>query len=125
MKNLLDLKTDDYETNDIVYDNKRIIDDSRNAVYKTIDIVLLQRNWLIGKRIYEEKLKETRKENYGREVIVNLSKELVKQHGKGYAKSNLYLFYRFYKEYKNIFQTVSGKCLSLLSWSHYSILLNV
>ena len=78
MKNLLDLKTDDYETNDIVYDNKRIIDDSRNAVYKTIDIVLLQRNRLIGKRIYEEKLKENRKENYGREIIVNLSKELVK-----------------------------------------------
>lgn len=125
MNNLLDLKTDVYETNDIVYDIKQIIDDSINAVYKTIDIVLLKRNWLIGKRIYEEELKETRKENYGREIIVNLSKELIKQYGKGYAKSNLYLFYRFYKEYKNIFQTVSGKSSSILSWSHYSILLNV
>ena len=95
MNNLLDLRSDVYETNDIVYDIKQIIDDSIDAVYKTIDIVLLKRNWLIGKRIYEEELKETRKENYGREIIVNLSKELIKQYGKGYAKSNLYLFYKF------------------------------
>ena len=117
MKNLLDLKTDDYETNDIVYDIKQIIDDSRNAVYKTIDIVLLQRNWLIGKRIYEEELKETRKENYGREIIVNLSKELVKQYGKGYAKSNLYNYLKFYKLYQKIFDSVCQQ--SFLSWTHY------
>ena len=61
MNNLLDLRTDVYETNDIMNDIKQIIEDSRDIVYKTIDIVLLQRNWLIGKRIYEEELKETRK----------------------------------------------------------------
>ncbi len=59
MNNLLDLRIDAYETSDIMNDVKQIIDDSRNIVYKTIDIVLLQRNWLIGKRIYEQELKET------------------------------------------------------------------
>ena len=54
MNNLLDLRTDAYETSDIMNDVNQIIDDSINIVYKTIDIVLLQRNWLIGKRIYEK-----------------------------------------------------------------------
>lgn len=62
---------------------------------------------------------------YGAEVIRNLSKELSKEYGKGYTKTNLYSFYSFYKTYPEIFQTVSGKLSSLLSWSHYIVLLQV
>ena len=39
--------------------------------------------------------------------------------------SNLYSFYRLYKEYQNIFQTLSGQSFGVLSWSHYSVLLSV
>ena len=123
MNNLLDLRTDAYETSDIMNDVKQIIDDSRNAVYKTIDIVLLQRNWLIGKRIYEEELKETRKENYGREIIVNLSKELTRIYGKGFDQSNLYNYLKFYKLYQKIFDSVCQQ--SFLSWTHYRILIKI
>ena len=123
MNNLLDLRIDAYETSDIMNDVKQIIDDSRNIVYKTIDIVLLQRNWLIGKRIYEEELKETRKENYGREIIVTLSKELTKIYGKGFDRNNLYNYLKFYKIYQNIFYTVCKQ--SFLSWSHYRLLISI
>ena len=123
MNNLLDLRTDVYETNDIMNDIKQIIDDSRNVVYKTIDIVLLQRNWLIGKRIYEEELKETRKENYGREIIVTLSNELTKIYGKGFDRTNLYRYFRFYTLYPKIVDTVWQQ--SFLSWSHYKLLINI
>ncbi len=44
---------------------------------------------------------------------------------KGYTKSNLYSFYDFYKAYPEIFQTPSGKFEGLLSWSHYTVLLQV
>lgn len=50
---------------------------------------------------------------------------LTAEYGKGFTKTNLYNFYSFYKEYPEIFQTVSGKSLTLLSWSHYAILLQV
>ena len=123
MNNLLDLRTDAYETSDIMNDVKQIIDDSRNIVYKTIDIVLLQRNWLIGKRIYEEELKETRKENYGHEIIVNLSKELTRIYGKGFDQSNLYNYLKFYKLYQKIFDSVCQQ--SFLSWTHYRILIKM
>ena len=45
--------------------------------------------------------------------------------GKVFAKSNLYHFYSFYKEYPEIFQTPSGKSVGVLSWSHYVALLQV
>ena len=96
-------------TKDIINDVNEIINKSRQIVYQVIDIVLLQRNWLIGKRIYEEKIKDTRQENYG----------------KGFSRSNLYSFYRFYKEHQHIFQTLSGQSFGVLSWSHYSVLLSV
>lgn len=95
MNNLLDLRTDAYETSDIMNDVNQIIDDSINIVYKTIDIVLLQRNWLIGKRIYE----------------------------KGFDQSNVYNYLKFYKLYQNIFYTVCKQ--SFLSWSHYRILIKI
>lgn len=125
MNELADLSVKSEETNDILEDISRIITQSKEVVYKAIDIALLKRNWLIGKRIHDEELKETRKENYGLEIIKTLAKELLNLYGNGFSKSNLYNFYRFYKEYKNIFQTVSGKCNNLLSWSHYLLLLNV
>lgn len=59
-------------------------------------------------------------------VIKSLSKKLTQEYGKGFTKTNLYSFYKFYKAFSNIFQTVSGKFESiLLSWSHYQILTQV
>ena len=103
----LDVKVE--STNNIIDDVGKIIHQSQRVAYYAVDIILLRRNWLIGKRIYEEELKETRKENYGLEIIKYLSKELVKRYGKGFTKTNLYNFYRFYTLYKNIFHAVSGK----------------
>ena len=123
--NLLNLDININNTKDIVNDVNEIINKSKQLVYQAIDLVLLQRNWLIGKRIYEEEIKDTRQENYGLEIIKLLSNSLTEKYGKGFSKSNLYSFYRFYKEYQNIFQSVIGKSLNILSWTHYSVLLSV
>ena len=122
---LLNIEINTNSTKDIINDVNEIIDKSRQIAYQAIDIVLLQRNWLIGKRIYEEEIKDTRQENYGLEIIKMLSNSLAKNYGKGFSKSNLYSFYRFYKEYQNIFQSVTGKSFRVLSWTHYSVLLSV
>lgn len=50
----------------------------------------------------------------------NLAKDLKIRFGKGFSKSNVYLFRQFYLLYPK-FQTVSG----ILSWSHYAELLTV
>ena len=52
-----------------------------------------------------------------------LSIRLTEKYGKGFDKMNLYYFRRFYTLYKKIFYTVCEQ--SLLSWSHYRLLLRV
>lgn len=123
MNSFLNLKVIVNETNDLINDIKQIIEYSRNITYKTIDVVLLQRNWLIGKRIYEEEIKETRKENYGQEIILQLSKKLTILYGKGFDQSSLYKYLKFYKVYPKIFDSARPK--SFLSWTHYRILIKL
>ena len=111
------------DSKDVSIDVKAIIDGAQKRAYQTVNALLVQRNWLIGKRIAEEELGAQREDNYGLEVIKSLAYRLSKEYGKGFSKSNLYSFVLFYKTYPDIFQTVSGK--SLLSWSHYLVLLQV
>ena len=84
--------------NDIYNDIINIINQSRQTAYRSIDIILLKRNWMIGKRIKDEELKDKRKENYGLEIIKNLSKKLTRIYGTGFSQRNLYYFYKFYLE---------------------------
>jgi hypothetical protein len=54
-------------------------------------------------------MKNSDRVEYGLEIIKMLSKALTEEYGKGFAKSNLYSFYSFYKTFPEIFQTLSGK----------------
>lgn len=108
----------------LLTDTRQIIDASRKAAYRAINVVMLQRNWLLGKRIHEEILNGKERADYGAEVVKNLSKKLTEIYGKGFTKSYLYNFIRFYNVFPNIFQTAIGKS-ELLSWTHYYLLLDV
>lgn len=46
-------------TDNIIRDVGRIIEDSQRTAYQSVNIILVLRNWLIGKRITEEELKGT------------------------------------------------------------------
>lgn len=113
------------ETNNILKDSINIIDSSKEVALRTVNVALVQRNWLLGKRIATEELKDSRKENYGKEIIKKLSCKLTKEYGSGFNKTNLYNFYLFYKMFPNIFHSMSGKSFRLLSWTHYRTLLQV
>ena len=119
---LLDVEivgSDNYE-NDI----KEIIKQSQLTAYRAVNVLLVKRNWLIGKRIYEEVLKGDNRAEYGTMIIAKLSKTLTKEFGKGYGKTNLYSFYTFYKLYRNIFQSLIGKS-QILNWTHYYLLIQI
>ena len=112
-------------TNDVLQDMRGIIEAARESAYQAVNVALVKRNWLLGRRIAEEELNGGSRAEYGLEIIKTLSKELTDEYGKGFAKTNLYSFYSFYKAFPDIFQTASGKSLPLLSWSHYQTLLRV
>ena len=112
-------------TDNVLEDVCSIIESARDYAYKSVNIALVERNWLIGYRIAEEELKGNDRADYGLEIIKKLSKKLTKQYGKGYDSRNLYYFLNFYKLFPNILNALSSKSNTMLSWTHYRILLQV
>ena len=120
--NLLDGYT---PTNDLLNDAKQIIEVSQKAAYRAVNLALVQRNWLLGYRIAQEELKGEGRSEYGTAVIRKLAKELTAEYGKGFDYSSLYKYFRFYKLYPEIVDSVSPQSGALLSWTHYRVLLQV
>lgn len=89
LKNLLD-------------DIQNIIEVSQQEAYRTVNTILIQRNWFIGYRIAEEEMKGENRAEYGAALIKELSKKLTDKYGKGYDRSNLYHCLRFYKAFLGI-----------------------
>lgn len=112
-------------TENVLEDVCTIIDTARDYAYKSINIALVVRNWLIGYRIAEEELKGNKRAKYGIEIIKKLSTELTKQYGKGFDRSNLYYFLNFYKSFPQIVDSASRQFKTLLSWTHYRTLLQI
>ena len=112
-------------TDNVLEDVCSIIESARDYAYKSVNIALVERNWLIGYRIAEEELKGNDRADYGLEIVKKLSKELTKQYGKGFDRSNLYRFLSFYKNFPQIVDALSRQSGNLLSWTHYRTLLQV
>jgi predicted nuclease of restriction endonuclease-like (RecB) superfamily len=71
-------------------------------------------NWTIGQYIVEFEQSGADKAEYGKNILIRLSKDLTAKLGKGFSRSNLANMRLFYRRFPTI-QTVSGQ----LSWSHY------
>jgi len=130
-------------------DAQQIIETAQSYAYRAVNVAMVQRNWLLGRRIAEEELQGEDRAKYGAEVIKNLAADLTRIYGKGFDYSNLYRFVKFYEAFPNIFHTVSGKSENenldtlrlnsdnrildavrpkseeVISWTHYRILLQV
>ena len=113
------------KTGSVFEDACNIIETAQKVAYSAVDLTLVHRNWLLGKRIADEELNGESRAEYGAEVIKKLSKDLNAQYGRGYTKTNLYNFYSFYKMYPEIFHSESGKSNVKLSWTHYRVLIQV
>jgi len=78
--------------------------------------------WSIGKEI-KERVLNFEKAEYGKSVIMNLSRKLSVKYGRGYSRSNLFRMMKLYEYFSDfeIFSTVSR----ILSWSHLVELLQI
>ena len=57
------------KTNNLFDDISNIIDEAQYTAYKSVNTILVLRNWLLGKRISEENMGGTRTERYGENII--------------------------------------------------------
>ncbi len=86
------------KTDDILQDMRGIIDSSRDAAYRAVNVTLIRRNWLIGYRISEEELSGENRAEYGASVIARLSKELSKKNTEKALRKRIFTaFIRFTK----------------------------
>lgn len=92
----------------------------KTQAIKLVNQEMLQTYWKIGEHIVEYEQAGKIKAKYGKQLLLQLSKDLKLTHGKGFSRSNLYQMRQFYLHYP-IFQTVSG----ILSWSHYIELISI
>ena len=111
-------------SDDLLADSRNIIETARTVAYRAVDFALVQRNWLLGKRIAEEHLDEGGRAEYGEQVIRKLSAQLTAEYGGGFDFSNLYKYLRFYRVFP-ILDTLCTKSGNMLTWSHYRVLLQV
>jgi predicted nuclease of restriction endonuclease-like (RecB) superfamily len=97
---------------------KDIMLDARKQVASQVNHTLIAAYWNIGKAIseYENILQIDAVSS--RQVILELSRQLSMELGRGFSRSNLFNMRKFYLEYPDV-QTVSGQ----LSWSHICELL--
>lgn len=104
----------------LVNDLRRLIEESREQISRTVNCALVYLNWNIGKRIREEIL-EIRRAEYGEQIIVTLSQQLTAEYGKGFDRTNLTRMVKFAEFFPDgeIVATLSQQ----LSWSHFRELL--
>ncbi len=112
-----------HETGDLFADTCEIVESAQSIAYAAVDTILVQRNWLIGKRIAMECLDENGKADYGKKTMKKLSAELKEKYGKGFDFSSLYKYVKFHQEFPQILDSLSPKSGRPLSWTHYRILL--
>lgn len=130
-----------------VLEIKQILNNARKKAYSAVNTAMIEAYWLVGKRIVEEEQNGNKRANYGKEILVNLSKELLTDLGKGYSVSNLKNFRQFFLTFPNLIQirqTVSGefnpigqkvsgefekplssKLSEFINWSHYQLIMRV
>ncbi|NOQ25735.1 MAG: DUF1016 family protein [Bacteroidales bacterium] len=99
-----------------------LIERTKTEVVSHVNSSLTVLFWHIGQRILTHDLQNKRAE-YGKQIIVTLSRELVSKFGKNYEEKNLRRMIQFAEIYPDIENVVT---LSRhLSWSHFLILIPV
>lgn len=120
MSNVVTKDNKNSYTEIVVSEIKELINQSRKNVARQVNYEILATYWKIGEVIVKYEQNEQIRAAYGEKTLIQLSKRLTKELGRGFSRSNLQNMRLFYLQYP-ICQTVSGK----LSWSHYCELLTV
>ncbi|MGX8850553.1 PDDEXK nuclease domain-containing protein [Amedibacillus sp. YH-ame10] len=106
--------------NPLVVEVKSIIDAAKTRVAQTVNNELIISYWKIGEIIVRYEQNDSIRAEYGERTLKVLSKELTKEFGKGFSRSNLQNMRAIYLAYP-ICQSLTGK----LSWTHYCELLSI
>ena len=120
-----------------LYENIRItVAEAQKKVYTTVNFVMVETYWKIGRQIYQAQGENDRAE-YGSGLLKELSAKLTAEFGKGFTLTNLKYMRLFYIAFPNRHalrdqldklnqsEWKTGLLHPHLSWTHYRTLLKV
>lgn len=108
----------DYEA--LIKAIENVVSNSKSKIANAINNTMVETYWNIGKYIIEFEQKGKIKAEYGKQLLLKLSKDLKLRLGKGFSRSNLYNMRKLYELYPN-FQPLAGK----LSWTNLCEVLTI
>jgi len=100
-------------------DIRKLIEQSKNRIYKTVNDEMVNLYWNIGKMIVEKQDGQIRAK-YGDYILENISEKLTKEFGKGFSTRNLKRMRKLYLCYPK-----GTTLLPQLTWSHYLELIKI
>lgn len=110
------------EYRDLLDDLVALIEKTKTQVVSYANSSLTMLFWHVGKRILTHNLQNKRAE-YGKQIVVTVSRELVAKFGKNYEEKNLRRMIQFVEKYSDVENVVT---LSRhLSWSHFLALIPI
>jgi predicted nuclease of restriction endonuclease-like (RecB) superfamily len=87
---------------------------AKEKAINAVNTEMLEANWQTGKYIVEFEQGGKARAEYGKQLLVNLAKDLTMKNGRGFSRSNLSYMRKFYLSFPKS-ETVSH----ILTWSHY------
>ena len=118
----MDLEQSKYSS--LINEIGSLLQKGREQVALSVNTILVQTYWLIGRHIVEFEQGGKEKSDYGSQLLDQLAKDLSERYGKGFSRSNVFQIRQFYLRFSKI-QTLSGQFeksgtpSNVLSWSHY------
>jgi predicted nuclease of restriction endonuclease-like (RecB) superfamily len=114
------MKLEKQQTRNLLSALKDLISNAKGSVASNINSGMILLYWQIGSRIRKDILQNQRAE-YGKEIVVSLSRDLVEEYGRSYEEKNLRRMIQFSERFSDVENVVT---LSRhLSWSHFLALI--
>jgi len=112
----------------------KLLNEARNTVIRSVNQTMVLTYYQIGKIITIEEQKGRARAEYGKQLLIELSKKLKNEFGKGFSVDNLENMRKLYLTYSKP-ETLSRKSkkeksetlsrIFKLSWSHYLKLMRI
>jgi len=99
---------------------KNLIHAARIQVVSTVNTVMVQTYWNIGRLIVEDEQSGKERAEYGKKQLEAIAETLTQEFGKGFDARNLRKMRQFYNTFPK-WDSVSTK----LSWTHYRRLMRI
>jgi len=103
---------------------RAILQSSRRQAMQTVNAVMVEAYWRIGREIVEEEQRGQDRAAYGARLIEGLAAGLTQEYGKGFNARNLWYMKDVYLAFP-ILNALRSESQGLLSWTHYRLLARV